>query len=85
MTTPAEIAARAAVRQDLCNAAAYEPDPRKFAILRALIRELRTDRAAVTSLEYGIIAGVLGLVLLASMHSFSGHLSTLFSTIGRSI
>jgi pilus assembly protein Flp/PilA len=46
---------------------------------------LKNDRRAVTALEYGIIAGVLGLVLIAIFQSFGGKLSSLFSTIGSSI
>ncbi len=43
------------------------------------------DRRAVTALEYGIIAGVLGLALISVFHGFGGKLSLLFSTIGGSI
>ena len=46
---------------------------------------LLADTRAVTGLEYGIIAGVLGLVLIAIFHGFAGHLSTLFSTVGGKI
>jgi Flp pilus assembly pilin Flp len=50
-------------------------------VLRNLIR----DRRAVTALEYGIIAGVLGVALIAIFKSFGTHLSTLMSGIGGSI
>jgi Flp pilus assembly pilin Flp len=43
------------------------------------------DQRAVTALEYGIIAGVLGLALIAIFNSFGGSLSGLFSGIGSSI
>ncbi len=43
------------------------------------------DRRAVTALEYGILAGVLGLVLINIFKSFGGKLSSLFATIGSSI
>ncbi|HTZ71318.1 MAG TPA: Flp family type IVb pilin [Acetobacteraceae bacterium] len=46
---------------------------------------LKNDRRAVTALEYGIIAGVLGLALIAIFQSFGGTLSKLFSGIGGSI
>ncbi|MEJ0048427.1 MAG: Flp family type IVb pilin [Rhodospirillales bacterium] len=49
--------------------------------LRVLLRE----RRAVTALEYGIIAGVLGLVLIVLFKNLGSTLSTLFSTIGKSI
>jgi pilus assembly protein Flp/PilA len=46
---------------------------------------LKTDRKAVTALEYGIIAGVLGLALIAIFRNFGTTLTTLFSNIGGSI
>ncbi len=46
---------------------------------------LKNDKRAVTALEYGIIAGVLGLVLIAIFKSFGSQLSTLFTSIGNSI
>jgi Flp pilus assembly pilin Flp len=39
----------------------------------------------VTALEYGIIAGVLGIALISIFKSFGTHLSTLMSGIGGSI
>jgi pilus assembly protein Flp/PilA len=49
------------------------------------IKKLVKDNRAVTALEYGIIAGVLGLVLIGIFTSFGSKLSTLFSKIGTSI
>ena len=49
------------------------------------IVSLKNDKRAVTALEYGIIAGVLGLVLIGIFTSFGGQLSSLFSKIGASI
>jgi pilus assembly protein Flp/PilA len=46
---------------------------------------LKNDKRAVTALEYGIIAGVLGIALIAIFKSFGTTLSTLFSGIGGSI
>ncbi len=48
-------------------------------------RALLADRRAVTALEYGIIAGVLGLVLIGIFTSFGSSLTTLFNGIGASI
>jgi pilus assembly protein Flp/PilA len=50
-----------------------------------LIQAFRRDNRAVTALEYGIIAGVLGLVLIAIFQSFGTKLSSLFAVIGSSI
>ncbi len=43
------------------------------------------DRAGVTALEYGVIASILGLVLVTIFKSFGTTLSTLFSKVGSSI
>ncbi len=54
-------------------------------ILRTTVARLRSDKRAVTALEYGIIAGVLGLVLITIFNSLGAQLSSLFTTIGNSI
>jgi Flp pilus assembly pilin Flp len=46
---------------------------------------LKNDRKAVTALEYGIIAGVLGLTLIVIFTTFGTTLKTLFTNIGNSI
>jgi pilus assembly protein Flp/PilA len=51
----------------------------------AKVVALKNDRKAVTALEYGIIAGVLGLVLITIFTSFGTTLSKLFATIGASV
>lgn len=51
----------------------------------AKIVALKNDRKAVTALEYGIIAGVLGLALIGVFKTFGTTLSNLFSGIGGSI
>ena len=45
----------------------------------------QADRRAVTALEYGIIASILGLVLVTIFGSFGNTLKTLFSHVGESI
>jgi Flp pilus assembly pilin Flp len=52
-------------------------------IVKALT--LKTDRRAVTALEYGIIASILGLVLVTIFTSLGSTLKTLFSNVGTSI
>lgn len=46
---------------------------------------LASDRKAVTALEYGIIASILGLVLVGIFNSFGKTLTTLFSHVASSI
>ncbi len=50
-----------------------------------VVRRLPADRRAVTALEYGIIASILGLVLVGVFKTFGTTLSTLFSHVGASI
>jgi Flp pilus assembly pilin Flp len=48
-------------------------------------RGLADDRRAVTALEYGIIASILGLVLVGIFTKFGSTLNTLFSHVSTSI
>jgi pilus assembly protein Flp/PilA len=50
-----------------------------------VLRALCNDNSAVTALEYGIIASILGLVLVGIFTSFGGTLTTLFSSVSTSI
>jgi pilus assembly protein Flp/PilA len=47
--------------------------------------QLKTDRRAVTALEYGIIAGVLGVVLVTIFTGLGNSLTTLFTNIETSL
>jgi len=49
------------------------------------ISKLTTDKSAVTALEYGIIASILGLVLVGIFTGFGNTLSTLFGSVSTSI
>jgi Flp pilus assembly pilin Flp len=57
----------------------------KMTKLISKVVALKNDRKAVTALEYGIIAGVLGLALILIFQNFGSTLSALFTTIGKSI
>jgi pilus assembly protein Flp/PilA len=52
-------------------------------IVKALA--FKADRDGVTALEYGIIASILGLVLVGIFQKFGTTLSTLFSSVSTSI
>ena len=49
--------------------------------MSSLLKRFGHDQEGVTALEYGIIAGVLGLVLVTIFTSFGTSLSTLFTSI----
>ena len=52
-------------------------------IIKALA--LKNDEKAVTALEYGIIASILGLVLVTIFKNFGSTLTSLFSGVSTSI
>ncbi len=57
---------------------------RMKAVLAQTINFPRDERA-VTALEYGIIASILGLVLVGIFTSFGSTITTLFSSVSTSI
>ena len=75
-------------------AASYSPEtatspavPAASLFDRAVVRvlSLRSDRRGVTALEYGIIASILGLVLVTIFKNFGSTLTKLFSTVSTSV
>jgi pilus assembly protein Flp/PilA len=49
------------------------------------VRDFSRDQLGVTALEYGIIASILGLVLVGIFSKFGSTLSTLFTHVSTSI
>jgi pilus assembly protein Flp/PilA len=47
--------------------------------------QLKTDRRAVTALEYGLIAGVIVAVIFLGFKGLAGSLSSKFVSIGTSL
>jgi pilus assembly protein Flp/PilA len=47
--------------------------------------ELKTDRRAVTALEYALIAGVIVATILLGFQTLAGDISTKFNTIGAAV
>ena len=47
--------------------------------------ELKTDRRAVTALEYGVIAGVLAVVVVTAFTTLGGGLNTAFTNISNQL
>lgn len=66
---------------------ASDPVPAASLFDRAVVRvlSLRSDRRGVTALEYGIIASILGLVLVTIFKNFGSTLTKLFSTVSTSV
>jgi pilus assembly protein Flp/PilA len=42
---------------------------------------LKTDRRAVTALEYGVIAGILAVVVVTAFNTFGTGLNAAFTTV----
>lgn len=47
----------------------------------ALLRRLRRNRAAVTSLEYGLLSSLVAVTIISSVSNLGTHLSTVFNTV----
>ena len=46
---------------------------------------LRSDRRAVTALEYGLIAALIAVVIIGTVTTLGGNIKTSFSTVASSI
>jgi pilus assembly protein Flp/PilA len=46
---------------------------------------LRSDRRAVTALEYGLIAALIAVVVIGSITALGGSINTAFSKVASSI
>jgi pilus assembly protein Flp/PilA len=53
--------------------------------LMVKLLSLKSDERGVTALEYGIIASILGLVLVKIFQGFGSTLGNLFTTVGTQI
>ncbi len=47
--------------------------------------ELKTDRRAVTALEYGLIAGLIGVALITGATTLGGNLNTTFTDVAAKV
>jgi len=48
-------------------------------------RMVMSDRRGVTALEYGLIAAVMGALIVAAVTTLGGSLATAFSDIGNEL
>jgi pilus assembly protein Flp/PilA len=53
--------------------------------LFARLRVLRSDRRAVTALEYGLIASMVSVVIISAITNEGRNLSTVFNKIATSL
>lgn len=48
-------------------------------------QELKADRRGVTALEYGLLAGLIAVVIIGAVTTLGSKLSTLFSTVSTAL
>ncbi|WGY69814.1 Flp family type IVb pilin [Burkholderia cepacia] len=49
--------------------------------MKALIKRFFKEDAGVTAIEYGLIAGLIAVAIIASVSTIGSNLGTMFSTI----
>jgi pilus assembly protein Flp/PilA len=54
-------------------------------LMRALLSNLMRDRSGATAVEYGLIAGLIAVVILAGVQLLGQRLLALFNTIAGAI
>ena len=56
-----------------------------FALVKKVRQLMSGDRRGVTALEYGLIAAVIGGVVITAATSFGNSLSSAYTTIGTTL
>ncbi len=49
--------------------------------LRELLQRLRDDESGVTAIEYGLIAGLIGAVLIVALGTFGDRIENVFDAL----
>ncbi len=50
-----------------------------------MIKSLLRDESGATAIEYGLIAGLVSIAIIAALTLLGGNLSSLFSTIANTV
>jgi pilus assembly protein Flp/PilA len=53
--------------------------------MRHLVRRFAADQSGVTAIEYGLIAGLIALVIIGAVTQVGGSVSSTFNTIASSL
>ena len=56
-----------------------------FTSLVSSARALKSDKRGISALEYGLLAGLIAVVLIGVLTTFAGDIKTLFNTIGTDV
>jgi pilus assembly protein Flp/PilA len=54
-------------------------------VLRTFIKTFAADRKGVTAIEYGLIAGLIAVAIIAAITALGGTLGNLFNTVNSSV
>jgi pilus assembly protein Flp/PilA len=49
------------------------------------VQRFQADKKGVTAIEYGLIAGIIAVGIVATLTTLKGNLTTLFTTISTSL
>ncbi len=49
--------------------------------MKALINRFKADESGATAIEYGLIAALIAVAIIAAVRAVGGSLSTTFSTV----
>ncbi|AFQ48335.1 Flp family type IVb pilin [Burkholderia cepacia] len=50
--------------------------------MKSIIKRFLKEENGVTAIEYGLIAGLVAVAIIAGVSSLGGNLNSMFSTIG---
>jgi len=53
--------------------------------MRTFFQMLKSDRKGATAIEYGLIAGLIAVVIVGAITTIGTDLNTLFGTIGSKV
>jgi pilus assembly protein Flp/PilA len=56
-----------------------------FTTLLALLQNVKSDRRAVTAMEYGLIASLVAVVIITTVTQLGTRLNTIFNTISTAL
>jgi pilus assembly protein Flp/PilA len=56
-----------------------------FATLLVLLQNLKSDRRAVTAMEYGLIASLVAVVIIGAVTTVGSKLNAVFTAVGASL
>jgi pilus assembly protein Flp/PilA len=53
--------------------------------MKALVFRFARDESGVTAIEYGLIAGLIAVVIIAAVTTIGTNLTTKFNTVGNAL